>query len=244
MAKKKTNGENARNLPAGRKRGPKPGVHAAKKIKDLPILDDVHTWIRSGLPATKVAQRIQDQGYCEDMDRLTLAKQVRTFARKVMSPGEVAVVHNPQLVLEAQDKILKGLDELGKIEGWVGGLEKLVMSAMGLLSDEDQPPVKQPLAVMGTDAYADFLKTWDKLIGLVRESAKIKVELGVLGVLEDKDSDASRDVRLAEMIHKHWPGNKTMWSVLMDDGRRRKVLKALEMITSDQKMLDEVPDDE
>lgn len=242
VGKKKKNGKGKlAPIPAQRPsgKGPKP----ARAIQDLPILDDVHTWIRSGLPATKVAQRIQDQGYCEEMDRLTLAKQVRTFARKVMSPGEVAVVHNPQLVLEAQDKILKGLDELGKIEGWVGGLEKLVMSAMGLI-DDDQLPVPQPLAIMGTDAYADFLKTWDKLIGLVRESAKIKVELGVLGVLEDKDSDASRDVRLAEMIHKHWPGNKTMWSVLMDDGRRRKVLKALEMITSDQKMLDEVPEDE
>lgn len=255
-----------RSSEARRKPGPKPGVNAGQRIRQLPILPDIVDWIREGFPAAEVARRIHANGFLEEVDFELLRQEVARYGKTALAPEETL----PERTLSALQ-----VRHVGALESAVGELSELgelyrveklllceatgIAPSPGTIGHEEYNPAQVALPSPGeggmdgdtepTQAgltnpgvrpktFRDVRELLAEMRQTLRTHGGLRERLGGLGGGSPDEQRASLEDRLNGVIKGRFAGRQDVQEALQDPRRRTKILGVLHKFLTSQRSQD------
>lgn len=199
------------------------------RLYEVPFFGEVYEKLRTGYSLSRVARMIQDRGYCDDVSFGYLRLILHKFRNKKIPPSEMVSCRIPGVIMDAEEKIEKGLDELEEMQK----MYKMQMGRIGIDHEKERAIGK---------LFNNTHKEVEVCLAILQASAKLKQSLGLTRNELGTVNVESRHILEAQDKY----GVSEVQAIISNPSSRRKVLtlaqKLLSGKTENEEYDDEVVD--
>lgn len=217
-------GESTRSNFGRRKSGPKSSFN---RLYELPFFGEVYEKLRTGYSLSRIAKMIHGRGYCQDVTFGYLRLVLHNFRNKKIPPSEMVSGRVPGVIMDAEEKIKQGLDELEEMQK----MYKMQLSRIGIDHEKEKAIGK---------LFNNTHKEVEVCLNILQASAKLKQSLGLtrneLGTVNVESK------HILEAQDKY--GVSGIQAIISNPSSRRKVLTLAQKLISGEVKDDECDDDE